>query len=381
MTQTPPSPRPAPAGENIPPPSGGDFLFVCRAGYETVLREEIAERIGKPGRPAGFGKGWRAQDGVVLFPQPDADARNALASGEFVFERQRLPEASPVLADSIKTFAQAVIQDHFPPIDRSDLPWTLHAFTPDVEEFKSLRPRVKNIEKALLEKLKKRFGRMRRRYAPAQTLGGTDAYLVVQLCMDLPGRAYLSIGPKTPLIHPFPGGEQRMSFDPRSPSRSYLKLSEAVSRLRETPLAGQTAVDLGAAPGGWSCFLLKAGCRVTAVDRGPMKIKDLSSLPGELKIVGTDGMRFAPEDDLRPFDWMCCDMLRPPRQTLELLEKWIARSWMKRFVVNVKLPQKNPLALVREAEELLAKQDLDFYKIKQLYHDRDEITLMGRLKT
>ena len=166
-----------------------------------------------------------------------------------------------------------------------------------------------------------------------------------------------------------------MPFDSGSPSRSYLKLYEAVSRMPTRPMHGQTAVDLGAAPGGWTYYLLKQGCQVTAVDNGSLKIKNPDGR--SLKIVKTDGMLFVPAET--QYDWLCCDMLRPPRQTLELLNKWIEQRWMKSFVVNVKLPQKNPLTLLQESQSSLAKQGLSFYKIKQLYHDREEITIMGEV--
>lgn len=39
------------------------------------------------------------------------------------------------------------------------------------------------------------------------------------------------------------------------PSRAYLKLWEALTRLGEMPRPGQTCLDLGACPGGWTWVL------------------------------------------------------------------------------------------------------------------------------
>lgn len=362
----------------LPDTVGKKWLFVCRNDCETILLEEITAIFKKSRLPFDVANSTRTQNGMILLSNLDETSEALLDLTELVFERQRLPEVRSLQVESIKTCAQTIIQDHFPKVDQTDLPWTLHVFTPDVEECKLLGSRVRLIESAILEKLKKRFGRMFRRYQLTQTLQGKEHYLIVQVCMDRVDHVYLSIHQKTPLIHAYPGGEQRMPFDSKSPSRSYLKLFEAVSRMPERPMPGQTAIDLGAAPGGWTYYLLKQGCKVTAVDNGSLKIPNIASLPGILSVVKTDGMLFAPAE--KEYDWLCCDMLRPPRQTLELLAKWIEHGWMKSFVVNVKLPQKNPVAMLQEARDFLAEQNLAFLKIKQLYHDRDEVTIMGMVE-
>ena len=52
---------------------------------------------------------------------------------------------------------------------------------------------------------------------------------------------------------PFPNGEARLVEDREGPpSRAYLKLYEAFVRLRRWPRAGETCLDLGASPGGWT---------------------------------------------------------------------------------------------------------------------------------
>ena len=51
------------------------------------------------------------------------------------------------------------------------------------------------------------------------------------------------------------------------PSRAYLKLWEALTRLGEHPVAGEACLDLGASPGGWTWVLAQLGADVTAVDK------------------------------------------------------------------------------------------------------------------
>lgn len=355
------------------------FLFICRPGFEKNLLREIQSVLQKANLSIKPQSIKRADLGLVHLTELDPAQWALLEKTDFVFERQRMAPVASLEIESLKTVARKIIHDHFPTIDPSPLPWTLHAFTPDVDEFKSLRKRVGNIEKVVLEQLKKRFGKMFRRYAPPPTFGPDDQFMVAQFCMDRADHVYVSIGAKTPRLHSYPGGEQRMKFDPDSPSRSYLKICEAAARLPHPPASGETAVDLGAAPGGWTHYLLKQGCRVTAVDKGAVRIKNPDRLPGVLEVPQTDGMTFAPRDGDGPFDWLCCDMLRPPSQTLELLLNWIDRKWTRNFIVIFKLPQNNPVGFVEELRESLNARGLEFYSIKQLYHNREEITACGKV--
>ena len=82
---------------------------------------------------------------------------------------------------------------------------------------------------------------------------------------------------------PWPMGVQRLRMPPGAPSRSTLKLEEALLRFL-TPeeqgrrlAPGLRAVDLGAAPGGWTWQFVRRSIRVTAVDNGPLDPRLLDS--------------------------------------------------------------------------------------------------------
>src|SRR4051794_1351790 len=62
---------------------------------------------------------------------------------------------------------------------------------------------------------------------------------------------------------PFPNGEPRFVEDRAAPpSRAYLKLWEALILFGERPGPGETCLDLGSSPGGWSWVLQGLGARV-----------------------------------------------------------------------------------------------------------------------
>ncbi len=79
---------------------------------------------------------------------------------------------------------------------------------------------------------------------------------------------------------PFPNGEIRFVEDHAGPpSRAYLKLWEALTLIGCRPGAGDTCLDLGSSPGGWSWALQRIGARVISVDKAPLAI-GVARLPG-----------------------------------------------------------------------------------------------------
>lgn len=176
-------------------------------------------------------------------------------------------------------------------------------------------------------------------------------------------------------------GIVRQSMPAEAPSRSTMKLAEAIEvfmdRSEQTRLlrAGMQAVDLGAAPGGWTWQLVKRGIRVTAVDNGPMK-----GAPAKHPLVEhlkQDGFKFTPR---KAVDWLVCDMVEKPAKVATLIGDWFAAGWCKHAIFNLKLPMKQRLVAIDSALGGIRKRLDDEginYKIiaKQLYHDRDEITV------
>jgi 23S rRNA (cytidine2498-2'-O)-methyltransferase len=173
---------------------------------------------------------------------------------------------------------------------------------------------------------------------------------------------------------PWPMGIVRLRMPSSAPSRSTLKLAEALLQFagdREFPPAS-TAVDLGASPGGWTWQLVQRGFMVTAVDNGPMDAKLLDS--GQVRHRRDDGFHYRPPE---PVDWMVCDMVESPSRIAHLVGKWLAQGWCRECIFNLKLPMKK-----RWEEVLRCQAIIDealggggyFLRMKHLYHDREEVT-------
>ena len=174
------------------------------------------------------------------------------------------------------------------------------------------------------------------------------------------------------------GGQSRMRDDPLAPSRSYLKAEEAFSVMNRQPQSGETVVDLGAAPGGWSYAAAKRGAFITAIDNGPMK--NGAHNHDSIQHVKSDGISYAPKR--KGFDWLFCDMVEDPSRVLELLQRWISQKWCTHFVVNLKYGHTDPMLLLKRiySPNHGLYRTINDLRVRHLYHDREEMTLMGSCK-
>jgi 23S rRNA (cytidine2498-2'-O)-methyltransferase len=169
------------------------------------------------------------------------------------------------------------------------------------------------------------------------------------------------------------GGRTRVRRHKESPSRAAMKLEEALRWKGNHPGPGATCVDLGAAPGGWTERLLALGARVIAVDPGKLR-PDLMRAKG-VRHIEASAFDFAPEV---PVDWLFCDMAWRPLEVAQLLAKWARNGWARQLVSNIKLPMKDKLPAVQRVRETLEAGGWSELETRQLYHDRDEITVIAR---
>jgi 23S rRNA (cytidine2498-2'-O)-methyltransferase len=169
-------------------------------------------------------------------------------------------------------------------------------------------------------------------------------------------------------------GIPRLKFPRAAPSRSTLKLEEAWHQFiprnqwDERLASGMHAVDLGAAPGGWTWQLVNREMLVTAVDNGPMAPALMDT--GLIEHLQVDGYAYRPRQGV---DWMVCDIVEKPARTAALMESWIGEKWCREAVVNLKLPMKQRYGEVRRILDRLkayfeAKSMPVSISCKQLYH-------------
>ncbi len=162
---------------------------------------------------------------------------------------------------------------------------------------------------------------------------------------------------------PFPNGECRFEEDREGPpSRAYLKLWEALTRLGAWPLPGERCLDLGAAPGGWTWALARLGATVVAVDKAPLDPAVAAMPCVETRLESA----FAIEPE--PVDWLVCDVVAYPRRLLGLVERWTGAA--RRIVCTIKFQGETD----HEAAAVFAA--LPGGRVVHLWHNRHELTFL-----
>lgn len=178
-------------------------------------------------------------------------------------------------------------------------------------------------------------------------------------------------------------GITRLKFPNDAPSRSTLKLEEAI-QLFMSPAQqsvclhkGMTAVDLGACPGGWTYQLVSRGIHVEAVDNGAMAESLMAT--GLVSYHAADGFKYQPADG--HVDWLVCDMIEKPERVAELMTKWLCERKTTSTIFNLKLPMKQRFQTVnvllsKMVATLKEREIAHQISAKHLYHDRDEVTVL-----
>ncbi|HSE12845.1 MAG TPA: 23S rRNA (cytidine(2498)-2'-O)-methyltransferase RlmM, partial [Rudaea sp.] len=317
------------------------LLRYCRAGFETECSEEIAASAAA----LSIVPDIHAEPGFVacrLDPEPDAGALNTLADWRrAIFARQSLiafAHLGPLPRNDRLAPIMAALSE------RGERYFDAWVEAPETDEGKALAPFCRSFGNALIGGLKN--ARLLDPEAPRR----------LHAFFPQSDNVYLAaVDPR--VSAPWPQGIPRLKFPREAPSRSTLKLEEALLVLlddneRERWLKpGMSAVDLGAAPGGWTWQLVRRSLRVTAVDNGPMDRALMQS--GLVAHVREDGFRFRPK---KPVDWMVCDMVEQPRHVAELVARWLGDGWCRYAIFNLKLPMKKRYAETMLCLDLIRKR-------------------------
>jgi 23S rRNA (cytidine2498-2'-O)-methyltransferase len=222
--------------------------------------------------------------------------------------------------------------------------------------FEELSRRLKEADVALLDDSQ-----------AARDAGG----FLAQVCLLSEREALLGVMRAGDAISLAPGGRMRSHVSGEAPARSAMKLAEAFTWFGQGPEPGDVCVDLGAAPGGWTHVLSQRRAHVVAIDPGALRPQVLRHGVEHLRMSAFD---FEPEV---PADWLFCDMAWRPLEVAALLAKWGRRHWARFLIANIKLPMNKRAAMVQRVLEILRTGGWTALKARQLYHDRDEVTIAG----
>ncbi len=326
-------------------PQVGQWLWACRAGFETDLCTEF-ERLRVAAR--------MLQPGLVISQKRP--------TGELVFARQGfLVQAlcRGTAAELVHALHQALAKS----LRRAA---ALQVFVADSDAAKPLTAQAAALQAALSAALTQDGQRLLADGPAAHAERG----LLAQVCLLSASTAVCGVLDATaaPSLHA--GGVQRVKRPRGAPSRSAHKLVEALAWLEHSPEAGEICVDLGAAPGGWSQVLCDRRCQVIAVDPGALAPAVARRVHHQRK----NAFVYAPEE---PADWLFCDMAYRPLEVAGLLARWGRRSWARFLLANIKLPMKQRVDMLGRVREILTTGGWTGLRVRQLYHDREEVTLFA----
>lgn len=352
-----------------------NLLVLCRPGFEPEAAAELADlaaQRGLPGYPhAQRDSGWvRFHALPAASPDPLQPAQRPPAG--LIFARQ----CCTLVAD----LAALDPADRITPMLAALSEAGIAALTdvivehPDSEAARPLAALARSFGNALRPALSRRGFLRPGRAAEAAPclhvcfLSGSHALLGLSWPHD--GR-------------PWPQGIVRLRLPKEAPSRSAHKLEEALLVLMSADerarwlQPGMRAADLGAAPGGWTWILTRQHLHVTAIDNGPMSRIVMDS--GLVRHLRANGFSWQPP---QPLDWMVCDMVEQPARVAARMAEWFIRGWCRRAIFNLKLPMKKRYAEVKanlaDFHARCAAAGITVQtRARQLYHDREEITVLA----
>lgn len=158
-----------------------------------------------------------------------------------------------------------------------------------------------------------------------------------------------------PAMHPHPGGLPRIALPEDVPSRAWLKLEQALAwrGWDQLDLSGQTALDLGCAPGGATYSLIQRGMSVLGIDTGEMdpRVLDLAKVKGVRfehwrTAAGRLNLTALPREPAL----LLCDINLAPPEIIPTLQRIQDAVQARRLVLTIKL---NTPALEDRAHEFI----------------------------
>lgn len=217
----------------------------------------------------------------------------------------------------------------------------------------------------------------------AVTRGGQPTVLTVCLA---PSGASLGVTSSDDTLSDWPGGRVVLGRPSEQVSRAEWKLEElfklqdgASGRLVPGVPRGDDdrpkALDLGASPGGWTRILRRRGFDVWAVDPG--ELHPTVAADAGVHHVRTTAGRFLAETELG-FDLVVNDMRMAAEQSARVMVEAASRLRPDGLVVvTLKVSPKRPMATVERCLAILGAAYTPVM-VRQLYHNRNEVTVLAR---
>lgn len=187
------------------------------------------------------------------------------------------------------------------------------------------------------------------------------------------GMGWLGVSSAQDNLSDWAGGARRFKQEVGQISRAEFKLLEALEVFGLRPADGERALDLGAAPGGWTRVLRRRGLYVTAVDPAALDAR----LTRDKRVTHA---RMTTQAYLRGqtgvFDWIVNDMRMDSAESATLMVEASDRLRADGgAILTLKLPEDVAEWMPRmEAAENVLGEAYAVEAVRQLFHNRNEVT-------
>lgn len=184
---------------------------------------------------------------------------------------------------------------------------------------------------------------------------------------------YIGLGTESENLSSYNGGMVMFAKTDDIISRAEYKLLETFEVFGIDVVNFRTAIDLGAAPGGWTKVLADRGLKVLAVDPANLDERLLENENvAHYKMLAEDFLkRYETKVDVLVND-MKIDVLKTC-DIMNTMSEGLAHDGIA--IVTFKLPQKNQMGKILDGIKILKDKYKILYK-KQLFNNRSEITLV-----
>ncbi|MFQ3536483.1 MAG: SAM-dependent methyltransferase [Aggregatilineales bacterium] len=338
--------------------SPAQTILTCKADFAELALREVRQAL--PGAQL-YGE---LSEGIVLLTAPFSELAAFWRAKPPIFVRHICPAAVrvtlPPLDDGKRLLIllqNACVEAVLPHV-RPDVPFSVQTrvFSPAAP----LKPFDVNI--ALSELVTN---------APLDVRQPQQVISVVIGLLDGALVAWLGCSTVADNLSSWSGGARRFAHDQARISRSEFKLLEALEVFGAQVPAHGHALDLGAAPGGWTHVLRELGMYITAVDPAAL----------DPRLLGDSGIRYrrSTAEAFLPtatdaYDVIVNDMRMDARDSARLMCAY--RRLLKGdgiALMTLKLPRSGRLSALESAFRIL-ESTYTIAGARQLFHNRSEIT-------
>lgn len=339
------------------------FIFTtCQAGAEGALKNEMARE--RPGYRFAY-----SRPGFVTFKGEDFGADLRLSS---VFAREYgISLAKATAPEDVLEFARELAPGgNFPRLHV----WERDRHAPGEEPMGFEAGKLAAAARASILAAAAARGMAFSGDGPVQ-----DGELVLDAVVVEENEWWLGVHLHSPDHPGDPGGVPPIELPADAPSRAYLKIEEALLRSRAPVRKGDTAVEIGSAPGGASYALLKRGVNVVGVDPAAMNPKVFQVKEASFRHLQQGVATVRREDLPDSVQWLLLDVNLNPGLTFTEIERIV--PWLKDSLLGVFLTVKlNHWKIADRIPDILARakeMGLQKARAKQLYYNRREFLLFG----